>query len=140
MSDIIFNAQNEVIDLKNKNKADFKSLAKNNKLSEKFILENADFLDWNIICENQVLTPEIMVVCAKKIKWAKIPANSHIGADALLVSKYKGNANKLYEKENLSDDFLRTHKALFDWKDRRTETARERSYVSFVKGLPSSRE
>jgi hypothetical protein len=54
MSDIIFNAQNEVTEIKNKNKADFKSLAKNNKLSEKFILENADFLDWSIISKNQV--------------------------------------------------------------------------------------
>ncbi len=120
MSDIIFNLQNEVIDLKNKNKADFKSLAKDNKLFEKFILENADFLDWNIVSENQALTPEIMVTCAKKIKWAKIPANPHIGADALLVSKYKGNANKLYDKEKLSDDFLRTHKAIFDWKEMNT--------------------
>ena len=118
MSDIIFNDKNEVIDLKNKNKADYKSLAKNNQLSEKFILENADFLDWNIISENQALTVDIMVKCAKKIKWKKVLTNPHIGTDAYttLVRTYKGDLERLANKEKtLSDDFVRTYQHLFDF-------------------------
>ena len=43
MSDIIFNDKNEVIDATQKGKNDLKILAQNNKLSEKFTIENADF-------------------------------------------------------------------------------------------------
>ena len=114
MSDIIFNDKNEVTEIKNKNTADFKSLAKNNRLSEKFITENADFLDWNIISENQAITVKIMLDFPKKIKWTKIPKNPHTSADALLVAKYKGEAYKLFHKEMLSDDFVRTYQDIFD--------------------------
>ena len=115
MSDIIFNEKNEVIDLKNKNKADFKSLAKNNQLSEKFILENADFLDWNIISENQKITIKTMLQCAKKIKWAKIPQNLHLNADMQLIAKYKADFVKLADKEksNITEAFIRENYAYF---------------------------
>ncbi len=115
MQNLTFNAQNEVIDATEKGKNDLKILAQNYQFSEIFILENADFLDWNIISENQKLTIGILVKCAKKIKWAKINFNPNLDNNPYLLAKYKGNMNKMVERNHFSEDFLRKYKHLIDY-------------------------
>ncbi len=115
MQNLTFNAQNEVIDATEKGKNDLKILAQNYQFSESFILENADFLDWNIISENQKLTIEILVKCAKKIKWAKVSNNSKLNNDEKIFTQYKGDFDLLVKKENNREHFLRIYAHLFEW-------------------------
>ena len=119
MSDIIFNEKNEVIDLKNKNKADYKSLAKNNQLSEKFISENMQNMDWEIITIHQKISIKTALYFHNYIKWSKIKDNPNVTpdvmADLLLLAKHKGNINVLVRKEADFESFVRRNKDALPW-------------------------
>ncbi len=115
MQNLTFNAQNEVIDATEKGKNDLKILAQNYQFSESFILENADFLDWNIISENQKLTIEIIMKYGKKIKWKNAVNNPNIHQDAvLLAKKYKGNFFKMLQQEIFDEDFALKYMDFFE--------------------------
>ena len=117
MQNIIFNAQNEVIDLENKSKANLKVVATENLLSETFILENADLLDWSTISEYQVITLQIMKVFGNKIKWVKVRNNARVSADIRLVAQYKADFAKLFNQETLTAEFMTTYKSFFEWQN-----------------------
>ena len=112
---IIFNEKKEVVELQNENEADFKSLAKTNKLAERFIIQYRDFLDWNIVSENQIITVEIMVKCADCINWNKIGKNPNISQTTNIFAKYKGDLSRFFEKENNIEAFVKDYQHLIDW-------------------------
>ncbi len=94
-----YNDQNEVVALQNPNKANWKQLSKNEKLSEPFIRDNADFLDWNAVSAGQALTLSMLIDLKDKVKWKKIADNPHLDDDLKLIACYKLDFKRLLKKE-----------------------------------------
>ncbi|MGD1841924.1 MAG: hypothetical protein ACFB0B_13670 [Thermonemataceae bacterium] len=133
-----YNKKKQVVGVENEDKINWKMLAKREQLSETFIeahldqlnwlhiskfqsLSNsfiytyADRLDWNALSENQALSTNILLDFSDRIRWKKATLNPQLDAEAKLVATYKGNLEKLLQKEQVSVDFLRKYSTYLDW-------------------------
>lgn len=115
MQNLSFNTENEIIEVSPKDKNILKSLVKSYRLSEKFILENADLLDWNIISQNQNITVKIGLQLPQYIKWGKIKNNLNANDDLLLLAKHKGYLPNIFKKELDFKPFVRRNQDVLNW-------------------------
>ncbi len=143
-NEYIYNDAQEVVGLKDPNRANWRKLSKEERLSKNFMIEYADFLDWNQISAQQPLDLYLMQTFYAKIKWKKIAQNPHISDDFKLLAQYKLNVAKLLNnvptlpagfvernylqwgdqricwinlssKHTLSEDFIHRFRFLLDW-------------------------
>ncbi|MEM9981002.1 MAG: hypothetical protein AAF734_00810 [Bacteroidota bacterium] len=94
-NEYIYNEAQEVVGLKDPNRANWRKLSKEERLSKDFMIEYADFLDWNQISAQQPLDLYLMQTFYSRIKWKKIAQNPHISDDLKLLAQYKLDTAKL---------------------------------------------
>ncbi|MGD1841932.1 MAG: hypothetical protein ACFB0B_13715 [Thermonemataceae bacterium] len=112
-----YNDQNEVVALQDPNNANWKQLSKNEKLSEPFIRDNADFLDWNAVSAGQALTLSMLIDLKDKVKWKKIADNPHLDDDLKLIARYKLDFKRLLKKEKDTLPLSFIEKYYWTWQD-----------------------
>jgi len=77
---------------------------RNQKLSEKFIIEYISEFDWDTICERQKLSEEFITKYKYKVDWEYISWRQNLSLQFIKDNIDNLSLNNLLENENISED------------------------------------
>ena len=97
--------------------ADFSQLRKNFILSEDFILDFADNLDWFYLSAEQPLSENLIRKFQDKVNWGKISESQKLSEDFIREFKDKVVWSNICKFQKLSEDFMREFKDRIFWCD-----------------------
>lgn len=86
-------------------------------LSENFIIDYADKLDWNLLCCNQKLKENILREFASKLNFKNISSRQKLSESFISYFKDKLDWVLISKYQKLSEDFIERHSLLVNWEN-----------------------
>jgi hypothetical protein len=88
---------------------DWSYLTSKQKLSENFIIKHSDKLNWNQMAYYQDLSESFIEQCADKLNWSSISSHQKLSNDFILKHKDKLNWGTICYNQDIPKDFMEQH-------------------------------
>ena len=98
-----------------KDLVDWEGISKYKKLSEEFIVEHKDLVHWEDISQYQQLSEEFIVGHKDLVDWLNISAYQQLSEEFICEHKDLVDWHCISQYQKLSEEFIREHKDLVDW-------------------------